>query len=118
MVCGVWSWLRSLQLLKTKACGASWQVRADVPAEVRWAVAEKVISDAAIVSGVAGWAACGCAVLVQSPQRGLPRVRPPKSPSTVGAWAAVSLAGFVASMQGHVAPCDNAGLQGVARFAG
>ena len=58
-----------------KVCDALWQVRADVPAEVRWAVAEKVISDVAIVSGVAGWAACGCAVLVQSPQRGLPRVR-------------------------------------------
>ena len=60
-----------------RVCCALWQVRADVPAEVRWAVAEKVISDVAIVSGVAGWAACGCAVLVQSPQRGLPRVRPP-----------------------------------------
>lgn len=57
-----------------KVFDALWQVRADVPAEVRWAVAEKVISDVAIVSGVAGWAACGCAVLVQSPQRGLPRV--------------------------------------------
>jgi len=51
------------------------QVRADVPAEVRWAVAEKVISDTAIVLGTAGWAACGGAVLVQSPQRGLPRAR-------------------------------------------
>ncbi len=52
-------------------------MRADVPAEVRWAVAEKVISDTAIVLGTAGWATCGGAVLVQSPQRGLPRARAP-----------------------------------------
>jgi len=60
------------------ACGshepAAWQVRADVPAEVRWAVAEKLVSDAAIALGVLGWAVCGGAVLLQRPQRGLPRV--------------------------------------------
>ncbi|KAK9826427.1 hypothetical protein WJX81_004447 [Elliptochloris bilobata] len=49
-------------------------VRSYLPAEVRWGVAEKLISDAAIVSGLAGWATCGGAVLMQSPQRGLPRV--------------------------------------------